>query len=229
MKDWIQRFEAAVNGGPVPEDIIGAGKASARKALGHYRFQHEAKMKEAVEETFPALLTHLRDSWEEVWKKFWQENPVSPRSLDWFPEIFLRHFLTTDSPRWQKELARFEHVMDVHPWNHLNLLPREGLVPTEDSRIVLGNHEIVSFRAPVTKLYDGEAVEEFEEEESVVIWQKDGGVYYRALTDWELRVFRKLSVSVEDALTEAPEDPEAVGEFFQWLGSSCLIQELKRV
>ncbi len=227
LKQWFESFENCLDGGPTPKDIIGAGTSDPKTAMDHYRFQHEAKYREAVEDTFPVLLRFLGDSWEKIWQSFWEENSSSPRSLDWVSEVFLNYYQKTASPMAMKELARFEHAMDIHPWRHRLLELRSEFVLTEDSRVFLGNHEILSFEADVTSIYE-EAPEFVEKKVYVIIWQKDDGVYYRRLMEWERSVLSKLSLGVEYALEEATDDPVEVGEFFQWLGSSHLIQDVRQ-
>jgi hypothetical protein len=224
MKEWFETFEETLRGEKPSADLIGACSAGAEKAMAHYRYQHNAKLREAVEDTFPVLIQRLGNEWEEVWKSFAAQNDISPRSLDWFPEVFLNYFVKTDAPLWQKELARFEHRLDIHPWTNRALRPRPELVPTEESCVHLGNHEIVRFKVGVTSIYHGQVVKGGSE--SAILWQKEDGVYFRAMKEWELNVLTKLSLGVGLALEEAPEDPEAVGEFFQWLGGSHLIQKI---
>jgi hypothetical protein len=224
MKEWFDKFEETLCGQRPSADLIGAGTSSAERAMAHYRYQHSAKLREAVEDTFPVLLQRLGEEWNGVWKTFIAQNEISPRSLDWFAEVFLNYFVNTDAPLWQKELARFEHRLDIHPWSNRALRPRPELLPTEESCVHLGNHEIVRFKVNVAAIYHGGEVSGGSE--SVLLWQKEDGVYFRAMKEWELNVLTKLSLGVGVALEEAPEDPEAVGEFFQWLGSSCLIQKI---
>ncbi|MFL5785384.1 MAG: putative DNA-binding domain-containing protein [Bacteriovoracaceae bacterium] len=224
MKEWFDKFEETLRDGNPSSDLIGAGTSGAEKAMAHYRYQHRAKLREAVEDTFPVLVKRMGNEWNEVWNAFISQNKISPRSLDWFPEVFLNYFIKTDAPLWQKELARFEHRMDIHPWSNRPLSPRLELEMDEDSCVHLGNHEIVRFKVGVTEIYrDGEVKGG---SESVLLWQKQDGVYFRAMKEWELNVLTKLSLGVGVALEEAPEDPEAVGEFFQWLGGSHLIQKI---
>lgn len=227
MKEWFDQFEACLRGSPASSDLIGAGTADADRAMGHYRYQYQAKQKEAVELTFPRLRKYLGEEWEMTWKTFHGQNDISPRSLDWYPEVFLNYFLSTTAPLWMKELARFEHRLDIHPWSHRTLSLKAELVPDEESKIIPGNHEIISFAAPVVDLFY-ERRAPVDSPQTVLLWQKESGVYFRLMQSWELDVFQALPLGVERALQYAPEDPEAVGEFFRWLGSSCLIQDLKR-
>jgi hypothetical protein len=227
MKNWFSEFEGCLKGDSPSADLIGGGRADSARAMAHYRYQHLAKMKEAVEVTFPALLRLLGDDWKKTWDLFWAQNETSPRSLDWFPEVFLNYFLSTSSPLWLKELARFEHHLDIHPWTHKPLSLKADLVPDEKSKVVIGHHEVLSFHAPVTELYR-ESFDDKETPELVLMWQKESGVFFRKMSDWEMRVFNSLDQGMGAALEHASDDPEAVGEFFRWLGSSCLIQGLKR-
>ena len=228
MKNWFQSFEECLNGSVSTSDLIGAGTANAERAMGHYRFQHESKLKDAVADTFPTLLKFLGEKWEKIWHEFHAQNKISARSLDWFPEVFLNDYLKSSQPLWMKELARFEHILDVHPWTHPALNLRTDLVPSEDSCVQLGKYEVVHFQAPVVQLYEAEVINDYHRELRLVIWQKEDGTYYRVMEEWELTVLSKLHQGVETAHEEAPEDAEKVGAFFQWLGSSCLIQGLSK-
>ncbi len=224
MKSWFSQFEECLKGGTASSDLIGAGTADSNRAMAHYRYQHQAKMKEAVEMTFSVLIKYLGDSWDNTWAAFWNQNEISPRSLDWFPEIFMNYFQTTTAPQWQKELARFEHHMDIHPWSNKVLPLNTSLTLQEDSKVVLGNHEMINFKAPVTDLYEENLTPDQDQHQIVLLWQKENAVYFRGMKEWEVKVFTSLPDGVDTALEHAPEDAEAVGEFFKWLGSSHLIQ-----
>lgn len=228
MKNWFSIFEESLDGSTAPSDLIGAGTADAGRAIAHYRYQHETKLKEAVEDTFPTLLKFLGDTWNDIWNSFQAQNEVSVRSLDWFPEVFLNYYMKTTQPLWLKELARFEHVLDVHQWNHPALKLKKELVLSEDSCIHLGKYEVITFAAPVVQLYEDEEIIDHKKSVKLVIWQKEDGTYYRSLEEWEFIALSKLHMGVETALEDAPEDAEKVGAFFQWLGSSCLIQRLSK-
>lgn len=222
MKNWFSEFTEALKGNDPSPDLLGAGKNSGARVLQHYRWQHEAKIRESVEETFPELLRFLGKEWENIWENFWESAPASPRSLDWFPGVFLQYYLTSNAPLHLKELARFEGILDEYPWTHLSGEAPAGFVPDLSMKLSLSDHEIHRFEAPVSALYEntGESVDV---RETLVIWMKSDGVYYRRLLPWEEAVFRKIPLGIEEALEEAPEDPEAVGEFFTWLGSSGLL------
>ncbi|MES2526347.1 MAG: hypothetical protein V4598_04645 [Bdellovibrionota bacterium] len=220
MKTWFENFFTAPG-----KDLIGAGTATSERAMNHYRFQHQAKMKEAVEATFPKLLQHVGQEWENIWKSFWEQNTISPRNLDWFPEVFLNYFVTTSNPSWMKELARFEHRLDIHPWQHCSLALKTDFVLSEDAKVILGKFELVSFSAPVSEIYDEETTS-FDQAEIVLIWEKESGTHFRKMEDWEIEILMKLPEGVSVALESAPDDELKVGEFFQWLGSSALIQHV---
>ncbi len=220
MKTWFENFFSTPG-----KDLIGAGTASSERAMNHYHFQHQAKMKEAVEATFPKLVGHMGEDWEKAWKIFFTQNTISPRNLDWFPEVFLNHFTTTSFPVWMKELARFEHRLDIHPWHHPALSLKTDFVLSEDAKVILGKFEVISFLAPVSEIYDEETTS-FETKENVLVWEKESGTHFRKMEDWEIDILMKLSEGVSSALEAAPEDEVKVGEFFQWLGSSALIQNV---
>lgn len=227
MKDWFSQFEACLDGDKAPGDLIGAGTATSERAMGHYRFQHQAKYREAVEDSFPVLLRLSGAEWDGIWKNFWAQNEASPRSLDWVSETFVNHFLKTPAPESLKELARFELALDSHSWSHKILPLRSDLTISEDCQVILGNYEVVSFSAPVTEIYSGDA-DSGSGPQTVLIWHKNDDVFYRAMKDWELDVLTHLGDGVGEALEFAPEDAEAVGEFFRWLGSSHLIQGIRQ-
>lgn len=184
-------------------------------------------MKEAIEITFPKLLTHLKIDWENVWDLFWKQNKISPRNLDWFPEIFLNYFTTCDAyPLWMKELARFEQRLDSHSWNHPALTLKTDLMLSDEAKVILGKFELITFSAPVSEIYDEENTNP-ELKENVLLWEKESGTHFRQMMDWEIEILMKLPEGVSVALESAPDDSEKVGEFFQWLGSSSLIQNVE--
>lgn len=219
---WFADFEVSLRGDKGSEDLVGAGSADAERSLRHYRYQHQAKLREAVEETFPVLVKKLGAAWNLEWQDFWQTNPICPRSLDFFPGVFLQHWVQTSIPIELKELARFEYLMDVHPWTHerLSVSPLEAL--GEDSKIILAPLDIQHFSVSVTNLYEEKPL--VAGRQTVLLWLREDGLRYRALEDWEEKVLQRLSEGVDVALAEAPEHPEAISSFFQWLGQSGLIQ-----
>lgn len=227
MKSWYENFESALKEGSVSRDLIGAGKASSEEAMKHYQFQHRAKRKEAIEDTFPALRKKLGPDWENVLDEFLSSGRASPRNLDWLPGNFCSFFQESLAGSHLKELARFEHHLDIHAWTHKELSHRPELIPDESSVIVLGKHELLRFKAPVSVLYEDGDPESLQTTETVIVWQKESGTYFRSLEDWELSVLEHLEMGLGQALTNAPEDTAAVGSFFEWLGGSCLIQELR--
>lgn len=226
MKEWFEKFHENLFGEDTGADLIGAGKASAAEAFDHYRYQHRVKTREAVEETFPSLLQHLGDEWIEVWRSFKKTLPHSPRSLNWYPAVFLEFYLKSDAPLPLKELARFEQAMDVHPWTHRKLTPVDLSGMTEESSLILSHLDLHTFAAPVTKMYNDESPSDLSEKEQVIIWLKADGVNFRHLQEWEVRVLKQVSLSVGEALEHAPDDEEAVGSFFKWLGESNLIRQV---
>lgn len=224
MKSWFDTFTVALDGGEVSRDLIGAAKASAEMAIGHYRFQHQAKVRDAVEDTFPVLLKFLGEEWNNVWDNFWQQNEISPRSLDFFPEVFVNYFCKTNALLQLKELARFEHDLDIYPWTHGRLDPVENFQIQEDSRIDLGPFELKTYEASVTTLYTDETARALESEQ-VLLWMKGDAAHFRRMKGWELSVLQNLSKGVEKALEFASDDSEEVKSFFNWLGSSHLVRK----
>ncbi|MFP5387078.1 MAG: putative DNA-binding domain-containing protein [Bacteriovoracia bacterium] len=217
-------FDSLLAGGnpPMP-DIIGAGNASAEKAIAHYRFQYQAKVREAIEDTFPVLKDTFKKDWELLWSDFWAQYQNSPRSLDFVSEKFLHFFQNQDAPLHLKELAEFEYALDIYPWSNREapLVSLDAF--TAETKLTLIPLYIRTFKASVIALYEGEDVSDFSLEEKVLIWLKDDTVHYRALEDWEINVLAKIPEGIEEALRDAPEDSLKIQNFFQWLASSRLI------
>ena len=221
---WYADFEASLRGDQGSEDLVGAGTADAERSLKHYRYQHQAKLREAVEDTFPSLVKHLGESWRGEWKTFWQTMPECPRSLDYFGEVFLRYWQQSTATLELKELARFEYLMDIHSWTHkrLSVFPLEAM--SEESKVILAPLAVHRFSTAVTQLYEEKSFQSGEQ--SVLLWLREDGLRYRVLQDWEERILQRLHEGVSVALQEAPDDAEAIGAFFQWLGQSGLIQAI---
>lgn len=226
MKDWFEEFHRGLKSSTTPSDLVGAGKASAAEAFDHYRYQFRIKVKESVLETFPGTVKLLGEDWEYTWKKYLSREVPSPRSLDWVPEDFLNFFLETDADFHLKELARFELAMDIHPWTHprLSRTSLEGM--DEEASLVLAPLDLRFYQAPVTRLHQGLEYSDIAAPQNVLIWMRDDGLNYRVMQDWELKVLETLPSSVAEALEHAPEDEEAVSDFFRWLGESCLIRQI---
>ncbi len=222
--NWYVDFESALRGEKGSADLIGAGSANAERSLKHYRYQHQAKLREAVEDTFPSLVKRLGESWNSEWKKFWLTQPQCPRSLDLFSGVFLDYWLKTTNSLELKELARFEYQMDIHPWTHkrLSLFPLEAL--SEEAKVLLAPLDIQHFSVGVIQLYEERPA--VAREQSILLWLREDGLRYRELQTWEENVLRLLPEGVAAALEEAPEDAEAIGVFFQWLGQSGLIHAI---
>ncbi len=214
---WFKEFAQGVASG----DLTGAGKASAAEALAHYQYQHQAKMQEAVEDTFPVFKRMKKNEWNELWNKFWDSKPSSPRSLDYLGEEFLK-FIQTHNPL-EAELVRFEWLLETLPWA-IKRLPAGDLGSLNgDSRLELHRYQVEDFKTPITQIYE---LEDWQtgEGEHVLFWMKESGVHYSSMQDWELSVLAQLPYGVERALESAPDDEEKLSEFFQWLGQSGLVK-----
>lgn len=222
--NWFEEFESSLRGERGSSDLVGAGSADAERSLKHYRYQHQAKLREAVEDTFPSLVKQVGESWNGEWKRFWLTQPQCPRSLDFFSGVFLEYWLKTPHRLELKELARFEYLMDIHPWTHqrLSLFPLETM--SEEAKVLLAPLDIQRFSTGVIQLYEEKPA--VSGEQIVLLWLREDGLRYRVLQVWEECVLRRLPEGVAVALEEAPEDTKAVGEFFQWLGQSGLIQAI---
>lgn len=222
--NWYVDFESSLRGEKGSADLVGAGSADAERSLKHYRYQHQAKLREAVEDTFPSIVKQVGESWDGEWKKFWLTQPQCPRSLDFFSGVFLEYWLKTPHSLELKELARFEYQMDIHPWTHkrLNVFPLEAM--SEEAKVLLAPLDIQRFAVSVTDLYEEKVAKS--EEQIVLLWLREDGLRYRELEAWEETVLRRLPEGVAVALEEAPEDAEAIGAFFQWLGQSGLIHAI---
>lgn len=226
MNQWFEHFASSLAGAEISSDLVGAGSALPQKALEHYRYQHETKIREAVESTFMKLVKSSGAQWAQTWKSFRETHPASPRSLDWYPQLFLDYYLSSQAPHHLKELARFEQAMDVHPWTHRCPAPvsLEGM--TADSRLVIAPLDLHYFAAPVSELYQEEDGIDLTAAQNILLWMKDDGVHFRVMQEWELRVLENVLLGINEALEHAPQEPEAVGRFFKWLGESCLIRQV---
>ncbi len=214
---WFEDFSQGV----ASVDLIGAGSASAAEALAHYQYQHQAKMQEAVEETFPVFKRMKNSEWKDLWKKFWDSKPSSPRSLDYLGEEFLEFMKGHHA--LEAELVRFEWRLETLPWS-IKRLPAGDLSGLSgDSRLELHRYEVEDFKTPITKIYEEENWQTGTGER-VLFWMKESGVHYSSMEEWELVVLAQLPSGVETALASAPEDEQKVSEFFQWLGQSGLVK-----
>lgn len=225
MNQWFEEYKKILQTGGGSLNLKGAGSASIEQAMEHYAYQHQAKIRGAIEATFPKLMEHMGEEWESCWKSFWDSRPASPRSLDFLPEVFLNYFLLTDHGNHLKDLVCLEQALDIFPWSHPKTVSAglEGL--NEESKISIGHFDVHRFSTPVVSLYSGDDLDKTESD-VVIIWQKEDGVRYRKVEEWEIDVLKSLSLGLMKALEKAPEDQEAVSEFFTWLGQSELVIEL---
>ncbi|MFP5489933.1 MAG: putative DNA-binding domain-containing protein [Bacteriovoracia bacterium] len=222
--NWFEQFKLGMKGENPTLDLIGAKSASAQIALEHYRYQHQSKIREAIEETFPQTKIHMGEKWESLWTSFWESKPHSPRSLDFFGEVFLQFIMGNEKDLATCELARFEWAMEIHPWTHerLKVLPLPSM--DEETKLVLAPLDIQEFSYPVMELYQTQEIGDHASQR-ILFWMKESGLHFRRLTRWEEDVLKALPFGLGLALEHAPEDQEAVAAFFQWLGSSGLVQE----
>lgn len=221
---WFDEFKNSMHGEATPSDLIGAGKADAQKALEHYRYQHEQKIKEAVEDTFPILLERLGGRWKNIWKEFWSTNPRSPRSLDFYADVFLEYFQKSSATVADKELCRFERILDTYPWKTTPVIPCSLENLSGESILELGDHEIISFKAQVISLYQGEEVQD--ESTQVIFWLTQDGVEFKNLATWEVEILKNLGKGIDEALETIEQDADEVSGFFSWLARSGLIRKL---
>ena len=226
MKDWFESFEKSLRGDAASSDLIGAGTSSADKAMAHYRYQHDTKIRQSVEDTFVKLVNYLDHDWEKVWGSFRSTNPKSPRSLDWYPQVFLDYYIQSDAASHLKQLARFEHAMDIHPWTHPKLSVISLAQMTSESCLILTHLDLHHFKAPVLPLYLKQSPTDLEEHQTVLFWMMEDGVHFRVMQEWELKVLKNVSHGIEEALEYAPQETEAVSSFFKWLGESGLIRQV---
>lgn len=225
--NWFETFRASMLEGSAGPELVGANGASSARVLAHYRLQHQDKIRDAIELSFPRTKELMGEAWDGLWESFWASKPTSPRSLDFFSEVFFDFALPRIPALAHQEVLRFEWFMEIHPWTHerLKVLPLPELL--EDTRLVLAPLDVREFSVVVTELYDGDAPVRVEPQR-VLFWMKESGLHFRALADWEEAVLRKLPDGLGVALEAAPEDAAAVATFFQWLGSSGLIRAQKQ-
>jgi len=221
--NWFEQFKHSMKGANPTNDLIGAKSASALIALEHYRYQHESKIRDAIEDTFPQTKIHMREKWEVLWTSFWESKPHSPRSLDFFGEVFLVFMLGHVKDLSTRELARFEWAMEIHPWTHERLKVKALPAMTEDTKLILAPLDIQEFSYPVMELYQAVVINDHASQR-ILFWMKESGLHFRRLILWEEDVLKALPFGLGVALEHAPDDQESVAAFFQWLGSSGLVQ-----
>lgn len=225
---WFNQFKDSIlNNGEISSDLIGAGGSTAETSLNHYRYQHQQKIKEAIEATYPLLIRKLDYEWHRVWNEFWNSRPHSPRSLDFFPDVFLEHIQQQNIALELKELARFERAIDIYPWKTVPVIacPIEGI--SESSIIKLSPYDLMQFKAPVIDYFNETASESCSVKiYQVIIWLTDDGVEFRNLDDWELSVLIKLDQGIGVAIEGVKQTEEKITDFFKWLASSGLIFEI---
>jgi len=223
---WFDEFARSLRGADVAVDLVGAGDASAERAMAHYRFQHRAKIQEALEDHFGVLKSVLGEKWESLWSDFWDSQPASPRSLDFFGEVFLSWLHKTHEPVAIKELARFEHALEVHDWTQI-VYPLVQLTElTGDERIELVSQNFQTYEVKVAESYQKRTIAEREEKQHIYIWLTSTGTHYRAMSAWEIELMKKLPQGLGAALDSTRVDESGLAEFFQWLGSSGAIRSM---
>jgi hypothetical protein len=223
MKEWFSNFKTSMFGDFASSDLIGAGNSSPEEALDHYRFQHEEKIKETVESTFSELVQRLDDQWGPFWDDFWKTRPLSPRSLDFYPQLFLHYVLSSELPSQLQELTQFEHILDTYSWSHAPVKPCSLENLSGQSRILLGEYELIDFKTPVIETFLNTPTDLTQDGYKVLFWLTNKGVEFRAMKPWEIEVLKRLDQGIGHALESAPEDPEAVNALCHWLASSGLI------
>lgn len=223
MDKWFKSFSESYCMARVSTDLIGAGTASGEKAMDHYRYQHQTKIRECIIATFPVFTKLLGEALELTWKSFWATNPVSPRSLDHYPEVFLLYFVGTDAPVEMKDLLKFEHILDTYPFRNEEVVPCTLETLSEESKLQLSYYEIHDFDSSVIHFYET-GVSETEKPTKVIFWLTSHGVQYRSMEDWELNVMDHLHHGVGTSLQYAPQNEARITDFFRWLGQSGLIK-----
>ncbi|MBY0515708.1 MAG: DNA-binding domain-containing protein [Bacteriovoracaceae bacterium] len=226
MSQWFAQFAQSIKGSDPSEDLIGAGSANASQAMAHYRFQHQAKIRDAIEESYPSLISRLgKKEWNGVWREFWKTNSHSPRSLDYISEVFLNYLDQTALSSQLKALAKFELRLESFPWTHEACVLKPIAELSDHSKLDLGPYEIVEFSCNVIDFYQDSDVPELKTHH-IIFWLKDDGVNFRIMEQWERKVLALLPQGVETALRDLDVSEMALSEFFQWLGQSSLIQEV---
>lgn len=232
MKTWFESFNRMLQG-EAPADELGlipAGTSDMDFVIEHVRYQFSAKIREAVDVTFPESIKLLgQESYEQLWREFIQSNPRSPRALDYFPAVFLHWVLQREDVPWSlRQLMLFEHVLDTHPWTHprLGLIDLPPLELSETTVIELPELHIVRFESPVVAIYNGAQVLDENMSQDVLFWLMDDGMNFHAMQPWERDVLERLPLGLGEALAYAPEDATVISDFFQWLGKSGLIRKI---
>jgi len=224
--NWFEQFIDSLQGKQASLDLQGAALASSEQAMRHYRFQHQAKVREAIEDTFFITKKILGNNWEDIWNQFWMIPHETPRSLDYVSEVFLKFLNAQDYQLELRELARFEYLMDIHPWTHESL-PKFSIASlTDSSQIILHPLDIHEFKTPVSTAYDQEIFLEGSPEK-VLFWMTETGVHFRKMEVWELDILQNLDKGIQVALDDLEINADSLSDFFKWLGESNLVREIK--
>lgn len=226
MNAWFDQFAQSLKEAPVSDDLKGAGTASAERAMAHYRFQHKAKVQECIEDHFGVTRALLGVEWQRIWNQFWASSPTSPRSLDFYPAVFLAWLQNSDCAPLIKELARFEDALEIHAWTQREYPACALTALTGAECIELVSTTILTLTGPVAESYQTKSLQAGEEKQHVYIWLTASGVHYRVMKPWEVQVLRLLPTGLENALGEAQAAEEEIAAFFQWLGSSGAIRSM---
>lgn len=222
MKGWFDNFTAALEGSGPSSDLIGAGAASASEAISHYRYQHQIKIQETIESSFSVLRERFPDIWDELWEEFWSSGPASPRSLDFFPDVFLEYVLASPAANHFKDLAKFERCLEKYSWTNTSRPHCSLEAISGESKLELCLFEVWKFSTPVIGRYEGQDADCLRAS-TVMVWISEKGVQYRETEAWEIDVLKHLDLGINRSLEWAPEEPEKVSLFFQWLGSSGMV------
>ena len=227
MRKWFEEFTDGLTSEQSQEDLIPAGIASTSEAVAHYRYQHHVKIRDVVEEALPKLKNNLGDSWSLHWEAFIAGGYRSPRSLDYFPDVFLEYLQKTNLSSDLKSLAQFERLLETYCWETPPLTPVSLSQLNAESCLELGAYRIVEFEASVIHLYQEWKGEAEQLSKNVLFWALEDGTHFRVMEDWEVDALSLLPQGVGQALVSAPDDEEAVAQFFNWLGRSCLIRNIR--
>lgn len=227
--NWFHYFKDSIlNESKASDDLIGANGSLAEVSLEHYRFQHQQKIKEAVEATYPILVKKLGSEWNMAWNNFWGSRPHSPRSLDFYPDVFLDYFQNQDAPLALKELAFFERAIDTYSWNHVPIKACSIAEISASSIIELTDYDILEFRTPVIDSFNELPLEKIETKKyHTMIWITHDGVEFRYLEYWELSLLKKLNEGIGIALEGLDRSEEEVISFFRWLAGAGLILKIE--
>lgn len=247
QKDFNQKLVKALSsresfGTDLLNQIKDGPKLGAKRALEVYKEDYEARLSEALKNTYRAIAALIGDQdFSLLAKDYIQSHPSTSSDLDDYGHrlnLFLAsHPLSNDYP-FLMELAHFEwsfreifHAKQKIGLNALDLMKTlqgtgELIQLTSSARVLEYQYQISSLYAlKDSELEDGPF--DFEIPQNILLYKIDSAVKTHTLSNAQCEIVKKmlLPTTLEACLQNAPTalTPEETQNLFQILGSERLI------